>query len=148
MGCVRPSRSGGMCDMHYSWWVTNGGGRSKKAAATSRRRALIAGLGEVDSTLSWASFWSDGLRHCAICSGECDPSDYRFVTNRVGRRQKICGPTYPSLDHIVPLSKGGTHAADNVQLACMQCNRKKWTRLGHEAQHGESRSDQAVPRQG
>ena len=27
-----------------------------------------------------------------------------------------------SMDHIIPLSKGGTHTWDNVQLACRRCN--------------------------
>lgn len=29
---------------------------------------------------------------------------------------------YPSIDHIKPIAKGGTHTWDNVQLACRQCN--------------------------
>ena len=29
---------------------------------------------------------------------------------------------YPSIDHIQPLSKGGLHSWDNVQLACRVCN--------------------------
>lgn len=29
---------------------------------------------------------------------------------------------YPSMDHIVPLSKGGVHEWDNIQLLCRKCN--------------------------
>ena len=32
---------------------------------------------------------------------------------------------YPTVDHIVPLSKGGTHTWNNVQLAHMACNSGK-----------------------
>lgn len=32
---------------------------------------------------------------------------------------------YPSIDHIIPLSKGGTHTWDNVQLLCRKCNYTK-----------------------
>lgn len=32
---------------------------------------------------------------------------------------------YPSIDHIIPLSKGGTHTWDNVQLAHISCNSAK-----------------------
>lgn len=36
---------------------------------------------------------------------------------------------YPTLDHIIPLSKGGSHTWDNVQLAHMKCNAQKGTKL-------------------
>lgn len=36
--------------------------------------------------------------------------------------------SYPSIDHIKPLSKGGRHEWDNVQLACRGCNRQKGNR--------------------
>lgn len=29
------------------------------------------------------------------------------------------------LDHVMPLSKGGTHSADNLVMACGPCNRAK-----------------------
>lgn len=32
---------------------------------------------------------------------------------------------YPSIDHIVPIAKGGTHTWDNVQLMCRGCNWRK-----------------------
>ena len=32
---------------------------------------------------------------------------------------------YPSIDHVIPLSKGGVHKWDNVQLLCRGCNCKK-----------------------
>lgn len=38
-------------------------------------------------------------------------------------------PDYPTLDHIVPLSKGGPHTQDNVQTACYRCNVIKGARL-------------------
>lgn len=31
-------------------------------------------------------------------------------------------PTYPNLDHIVPVAHGGPHTRDNVRLICRQCN--------------------------
>lgn len=43
------------------------------------------------------------------------------------------GPMRPSIDHIVPLSKGGGHELANVQLAHYQCNLRKGNR-GHGEQ--------------
>ena len=38
-------------------------------------------------------------------------------------------PQSPSLDHVIPLSKGGDHTYANVQLACLRCNLRKNDRL-------------------
>ena len=53
---------------------------------------------------------------CQICGIKCDPDDLSWGSN---------GPTHPTIDHIVPLSKGGTHTWNNVQCACGQCNSVK-----------------------
>jgi 5-methylcytosine-specific restriction endonuclease McrA len=34
-------------------------------------------------------------------------------------------PHEPTIDHVIPLSKGGTHTYHNVQLLCRQCNTHK-----------------------
>lgn len=53
------------------------------------------------------------------------------VFERDGYRCQICGVatrgdfpalTSPTLDHIVPLSRGGSHTYANVQCACFRCN--------------------------
>lgn len=36
---------------------------------------------------------------------------------------------YPSIDHVIPLSKGGTHTWDNIQLLCRSCNCKKSNKM-------------------
>lgn len=58
---------------------------------------------------------------CQICGRQCDLYDYEVTASGA----MICGDSYPTLDHVYPLSKGGTHTWDNVQLACMKCNREK-----------------------
>lgn len=44
------------------------------------------------------------------------------------------GPLSPSLDHVVPLSLGGAHAPENVQLAHLRCNVSKGARLDSDHQ--------------
>lgn len=53
---------------------------------------------------------------CQICGGAVDVCDK--VGNRIGGR-------YPTIDHIIPISKGGAHIWENVQLAHMICNSHK-----------------------
>lgn len=53
---------------------------------------------------------------CQICGIKCDPNDRGWGAN---------GATHPTIDHIIPLSKGGTHTWDNVQCACGLCNSTK-----------------------
>lgn len=148
-GCAAATHQAGLCVHHYYLkWTTEGNGKEVQAAASARRRAAIASAAIDDRDLSWRTLWAEGLRACYLCGITCDPTDYRRVLNRGGRMQKICGPEHPSLDHIVPLAHGGTHARINSALACSQCNRRKHTKSITElfagshgqAEHGDAGS--------
>ena len=58
----------------------------------------------------------DGLR-CAICGEMCDPNDHEWTD--------YFGPKSPTIDHIIPMSKGGGHVWNNVQIAHAICNSAK-----------------------
>ncbi len=83
----------------------------KRAALTRARRATIAGVDSEEFSLDDV-IARDGTL-CAICGQDVD------VSLR-GRR-----PAAPSLDHVIPLSKGGPHVLANAQLAHMGCNSRK-----------------------
>lgn len=53
---------------------------------------------------------------CQICGKVCNPLDKTWGD---------FGPDYPTLDHIIPLAKGGPHLWENVQCACGECNSNK-----------------------
>lgn len=53
---------------------------------------------------------------CQLCGKPIDKSDIKD-----GHVRKM----YPSVDHVKPLSKGGSHTWDNIQLAHIGCNAKK-----------------------
>jgi hypothetical protein len=59
-------------------------------------------------------FERDGW-HCQLC-GIATPR--RLLS---GKRQSRS----PELDHIIPLSQGGSHSYDNTQCACSKCNQSK-----------------------
>lgn len=77
-----------------------------------------------DSTISLQGVYERDGGTCQICGCACDWGDKRYGD---------CGPTYPSIDHIVPFARGGAHTWDNVQLACFDCNSRKGTRSNDEA---------------
>ncbi len=41
----------------------------------------------------------------------------------------ICTSEDVTLDHVVPLSKGGSHTSDNLRVACFTCNLRKGSKL-------------------
>lgn len=44
------------------------------------------------------------------------------------RREPLCrrcGAEASQIDHIVPLRRGGTHAAENLQALCHSCHSRK-----------------------
>jgi 5-methylcytosine-specific restriction endonuclease McrA len=83
-----------------------------------RRRALLRGAtaGSVDAR---AVFLRDG-GVCYLCGQPVDPT----ASNRMER---------PSLDHVVPLARGGPHTLDNVRLAHYGCNLRKGVRAHRPA---------------
>ncbi len=56
---------------------------------------------------------------------------------RDGNRCQYCGHRYPSselsLDHVIPLSRGGRSSWENVVCACLACNVRKGSRTPQEA---------------
>ncbi len=84
-----------------------------------KRRSRRYGC-EYDDTISLMKLFERDGGICQICG---KPTDWHDITD--GHIRKL----YPTLDHIIPLSKGGTHTWDNVQLAHMACNAGKCDRL-------------------
>jgi 5-methylcytosine-specific restriction endonuclease McrA len=61
----------------------------------------------------------DGWR-CSLCSGPVDPS------------LKHTDPAYGTIDHVVPITRGGTNELSNLRLAHHRCNSAKGNRAGNE----------------
>ena len=52
----------------------------------------------------------------------------QLCKTKVNRRLRNPHPLCPSLDHIIPLARGGSHTKENVQLAHLVCNMRAQTR--------------------
>lgn len=81
-----------------------------------RRRSRFYGCKEFDESITLTLLCARDAGICQICGKPVDDSD--IEEGHIRRN-------YPTLDHIVPLSKGGTHTWENVQLAHMGCNAGK-----------------------
>jgi 5-methylcytosine-specific restriction endonuclease McrA len=46
---------------------------------------------------------------------------------------QYCGASAENLDHVIPRSRGGLHAWENVVASCRKCNAKKEDRTPQEA---------------
>lgn len=87
--------------------------RANKAKRAARER----GAGRCESINPIAVFMAAGWR-CQLC-GKPTPQRLR------GSYHKRA----PEMDHVKPLSKGGTHTLDNVQCLCRECNGWKSDRV-------------------
>lgn len=61
-------------------------------------------------------------------SGQLTLADIRSLRKR--QKKCLCGARFtkdnpPTIDHVVPLSRGGAHTKGNIQLLCWPCNKKK-----------------------
>jgi 5-methylcytosine-specific restriction endonuclease McrA len=87
---------------------------------TTTRRALRVTNGRVERIDAKAIFQRDGWR-CQLCGKKVEKRLYKTKgTKRYANA--------PSLDHIIPISRGGEHTRTNVQCACYLCNCKKGNR--------------------
>ena len=93
------------------------------------KRAYRYGCIEFDNTITLKDLIIRDKGICKICGMPTDETDIK--NGHIGRM-------YPTLDHIIPLSKGGTHTWNNVQLAHMYCNAGKCDRNGDTGKRGEA----------
>lgn len=73
--------------------------------------------GEIDSDITLVKLFNRDNGECYLCGDTCDWDDKEERENGT-----VVGRTYPSIEHVVPISKGGRHTWDNVKLAHHYCN--------------------------
>lgn len=89
------------------------------------RRVRMFKASRYDMNITLTEVYQKDNGKCWLCGGMCDWSD-SFTTEE---GYFVAGDEYPSIDHVVPLSKGGLHTIDNVRLAHRGCNTKKGNKI-------------------
>ena len=71
--------------------------------------------------------------------------DWKRCMDRHGNRCFYCGNSGQlSMDHVVPVVRGGSHGAGNIVPACISCNCHKQGRFVAEWRHGKKRGGVAT----
>ena len=70
----------------------------------------------VDKDITLEALYKRDSGVCYLCGKLCDWND---------KDGNVVGSNYPSIDHMIPISRGGLHAWTNVKLAHFECNWKK-----------------------
>lgn len=81
------------------------------------KRRLRIKTAMVDKDINLISLYDRDKGICHLCGAKCDLDDKEEIDGVI-----ICGNSYPSIDHVIPLAKGGLHSWDNVKLAHRLCN--------------------------
>lgn len=74
----------------------------------------------VDKDINLVDLFKKSNGVCYLCGKPCDIEDRREANGTI-----ICGDMYPSIDHVIPLARGGQHSWNNVRLAHRICNSLK-----------------------
>ena len=98
-----------------------------KRAKYARKEHRIPKAQMIDKDITLEALYRRDSGVCYLCGGQCDWNDRDKEKNTVGA-------SYPSIDHIIPIARGGLHAWDNVRLAHFKCNQEKGADLIEHAE--------------
>lgn len=124
--CSRPVRARGMCSMHWKRWYRSEGTAKpepwddRRRDNHHRRRARLKGARNADKVLLADLIVRDDST-CQLCG---EPIDLTL---------EWPNPMYRSIDHRIPISRGGEHSLENTQLAHLRCNISKADKVVEEA---------------
>ena len=78
----------------------------------------------VDKDITLEALYRRDSGVCYLCGEKCDWNDRDLFSVR---------DKYPTIDHIIPVSRGGLHSWDNIRLAHFKCNVDKSDEIIPEA---------------
>lgn len=98
-------------DYNREYYQTETGRLNHKMCKHRRRARKLAADGDGISAEQWQRILKSQKNKCNLCHK-------RFTKSRSA-----------TMDHIIPLSKGGTHSSVNIQALCGSCNSSKQAKI-------------------
>ena len=92
-------------------WSKTEKGKISSRIRCARRRARLLNAGENFTVQDWKIILIQQKNRCQYCE------------------KKFTEKLEPTIDHVIPLSKGGMHDPTNIVAACRSCNSKKHNRI-------------------
>jgi 5-methylcytosine-specific restriction endonuclease McrA len=102
--------------------------RKRNALSKDKRLSLN---GKIDYSISLKKLYKRDKGICYICGKQCNLKDIEITEEGY----YIAGEDYPSIDHVIPIAKGGKHSWNNIKLAHRCCNAVKGDKLINEIYH-------------
>ncbi len=102
-------------------WLCDRCSAEGKRAHSDRRQAAKRAARPITELIKRDDVFKRDNWECQVCGKVTNPD------------ADVSHPLYPNVDHIIPLSRGGSHTMDNVQCACRLCNIKKSNHLDYKS---------------
>lgn len=113
-----------VCGAEFKSWQPTQVTCSKKCSRTHANRkkraydkATKSQVEVIDNDITVEGLFERDKGICHLCGEKCNPKDFEIRDGHF-----IVGKSYPSIDHLIPRSKGGVHSWKNVKLAHHYCN--------------------------
>ncbi len=128
-----PEQVAGICTECGSPWL-----KDRKTTTTLCLPCIVAARGTFAP--NYLSIDKSGYRRARQLGNDAEHIDVLALFDRAGWQCALCtepvdrslmwpDPMSASLDHLVPLARGGAHTKDNAQLAHLVCNMRKSDQL-------------------
>ncbi|WP_165609371.1 HNH endonuclease [Mycobacterium alsense] len=95
--------------------------------AVHRRRTRLKGAERADAGITYEALRERDGSKCCHCGLEMS-----FETLKKGEYE----PRRATIEHVIPISRGGLHIWDNVALACWECNIRRGPRRSRAGSDG------------
>ena len=115
---LRLLRLQGICSLECLPVYKNAKLLQSKYVSGARRRALKYGV-DFDDTIDRESVFKSNLGKCYLCQ----------IETHLEHINEGYEPKLATVDHVIPISKGGPHTWENVKNCCLKCNITKHDRI-------------------